>query len=346
VFTLLGLYLLRQRVVLPLRRLSGAARRVGDGDLHVRVPVEGEGEAAQLALAFNEMTEQLESRSEALEKAVVDLREANEQLRTARDSLDRAERLAAVGSLAAGVAHEVGNPMGALLAFQSMALKDPTVSEEVRAYLVKATGQGERVREILRQLLDFSRPPRAQRHAVDLRRTSLQSVGLVQAQARYESVAFSVAEAPRIPHALADESILAQILLNLILNAADAARAEDRPVVRVRFDRRSLSLRTGESCREAARLRSRCDGVACIVEDSGAGVAECDRERIFDPFFSTKPPGEGTGLGLANAQRLAQELGGAIEVGASEELGGASFELILPASGSEVADSDTRETDE
>jgi len=333
VFTLLGLYLLRHRVVLPLRRLSEAARRVGEGDLHVRVPVEGESEAAQLGVAFNDMTEQLEARSDALEKAVIELRDTNEQLRTARDGLDRAERLAAVGSLAAGVAHEVGNPMGALLAFQSMALKDPSLSDEVRAYLVKATTQGERVREILRQLLDFSRPPRAQRHAVDLRRIALQSVGLVQAQRRYEDVDFAVEPAPEVAHALGDESILAQILLNLILNAADAARASEHPRVRVRFELQPLSLRSGESRREAARQRSQYDGVACVVEDNGPGVNESERERIFDPFFSTKPPGEGTGLGLANAQRFAQELGGAIEVDASPSQGGAAFSLVLPSAG-------------
>jgi len=123
-FTLLGAYLLRRRVVAPLGRLAEAARSIGEAGPGARVHVDGVGEVHALELAFNEMSEALELRSHALEKAVSELRSVNQRLQRARDGLDRAERMAAVGHLAAGVAHEVGNPMGAVLAFLDLAQRD------------------------------------------------------------------------------------------------------------------------------------------------------------------------------------------------------------------------------
>jgi len=160
IFTALGAWLLRRRVVLPLQRLAAVARALAVGEGGVRAPVEGTAEAAALALAMNEMTESLEQRTRALEKAVVELRDANADLRRARQGLARAERLAAVGRLAAGVAHEIGNPMGAILALVELAGRDPGLGDDARGHLARASREGGRVRDILRQLLDFSRPPR------------------------------------------------------------------------------------------------------------------------------------------------------------------------------------------
>jgi len=158
IFTAFGLFLLRRRVVGPLHRLGAAARTLAAGDLRGRVPVEGVRETAELGHSFNEMGEALAQRNEALEKAVNDLRATNRELRDTQAGLDRAERLAAVGHLAAGVAHEVGNPIGAILAFVDLARRDPGLGDAGRSQLAKASEQGGRVRTILRQLLDFSRP--------------------------------------------------------------------------------------------------------------------------------------------------------------------------------------------
>jgi len=320
VFVALGGYLLSRWVVLPLRRLAWAAEAIGEGSLGTRVAVEGAGEAADLGRAFNEMSEALEQRTEELEKAVFELRQSNSDLQRARAGLDRAERLAVVGSLAAGVAHEVGNPMGALLAFLDLVRRDDSLSSVGAGYLEKASQQGTRVREILRQLLDFSRPPRLARSPLCLREVLEQTLELVSAQARYSGVEFEVSQ-PEEDVALvsADRGILSQILLNLLVNAGDAVVAEAEPRV-------EIWIRPGADPRRQGEGR----GVECEVADNGPGVPEANRQRIFDPFFTTKDPGEGTGLGLANCQRFVEELGGSIEVGRSE-LGGASFVLALDA---------------
>jgi signal transduction histidine kinase len=319
VFTAFGAFLLRRRLVLPLQRLAAAARAIEQGEPGVRAAVAGPAETAEVASAFNAMTAALARRSEALEKAVADLRASNLRLREARAGLDRAERLASVGRLAAGVAHELGNPMGALLAFLDLARREPGLPPPAHGFLERAAREGERVRAILRQLLDFSRPPRRARSPVDVARVCEETAGLVRAQRRYAGIAIEVVREGEPPPALADPDALAQIVLNLLLNAADALRESGTPAPRVRVRVRGVveRWRAGEGP-EAAAARRRVEAVECWVADNGPGIAEEDRERIFDPFFTTKPPGEGTGLGLSNAARFAEELGGSLSVGESE----------------------------
>jgi signal transduction histidine kinase len=328
-FTAFGATLLRRRVVLPLQRLAHAARGLADGAFDARVPEEGPREAAEVAAAFNEMSEALAARTAALEKAVAELRAANTELRQTRAGLDRAERLAAVGRLAAGVAHEVGNPMGALLAFVDLAGREPAAAGE---HLARATREGERVRRILRQLLDFARPgaaPAAPR-PLDLAAAAQEAVALVAPQRRYAGLRLDVAVEGDPSPALGDPAGVTQILLNLLLNAADAVLAAGGSRIALLVRPAPMAGREGEAP-ERARTRRAPGGVECVVADDGCGIAEADRERIFDPFFTTRDPGEGTGLGLSNSLRLAEEMGGALELVEPPEGLRTAFALRLPA---------------
>ncbi len=329
VFTAFGAFLLRRRVTTPLRQLAAAARRMAEGDLAMRVAPEGPRECEELGRAFNDMSEALQRRTEELLKAVADLREANRELRSARRGLLRSERLAAVGQLAAGVAHEVGNPMGALLAFLDLAERPEGVPEPTRRHLGRARAEVARVRTILRQLLDFSRPPRGEARAVDLADLARETAELVRAEARNRGIRFSVEVEGTPPPARGDPGALRQILLNLLLNAAHAVRGRDPAEVRIRIAPAALEERSGDEA-GAGRARREPDAVACLVEDDGPGVAPEHRERIFDAFFTTRPPGEGTGLGLATASRLAAEQGGELELLPPRDRG-ARFRLLLPA---------------
>ena len=236
-----------------------------------------------------------------------------------------------VGSLAAGVAHEVGNPMGALLAFLDVASRDPGLGDEGRRCLYRATEQGERVRVILRQLLDFSRPPQIEHGPIALEEVARQVVELISAQQEFSEIEFEVRVEGQVGYARGDLSIASQILLNLALNAASAMRDASTKKIRFEIARFVQRRREGETDVEAGS-RTRTDSIVCRVCDSGPGITLDDPERIFDPFFTTKAPGEGTGLGLANARRLAQELGGSVEIDLSgSELGGALFQFLLCA---------------
>jgi signal transduction histidine kinase len=186
------------------------------------------------------------------------------------------------------------------------------------------------VRVILRQLLDFSRPPRIEHGPVSLADVARQVVELVSTQRPYERIGFEVTEDPSAGPAHGDASLASQILLNLVLNAAAALDGD--PAARIRLDiRPDVARRRGRDRGEAGEARERADSVVCLVEDSGPGVPGALRHRIFDPFFTTKAPGQGTGLGLANARRLAEEMGGRVELDPTPStLGGARFRFVLP----------------
>jgi len=311
VFGVFAAWLLRRRVVRPLEQLAEAARAVGAGSA-VRAAVSGPRETAEVAEAWNEMTEALERRSEDLAKAVAELRGANRELLRTRAGLDRAERLALVGRLAAGVAHEVGNPIGAMLAFVELAARDPGLSLSSRSHLARAAREGERVRGILRQLLDFSRPARPAPVAVDLAQCAEEAAQLVRVQHAQRGVRIEVRKVRGAAAAHADPGAVLQILLNLLLNAADAVAGSETPGIALEVRPAALRVRVAEGDAARALGRAQADAVECVVADAGCGIAETDRERIFDPFFTTKPPGQGTGLGLSTAARLAEEMEGAL----------------------------------
>ena len=318
IFGALGVYLVRRRVVRPLSRLARTAGEIAAGSWEARAETEGTAEVADLADSFNEMTAALEMRTSELEKAVKELGETNADLRRARAGLDRAERLAAVGRLAAGVAHEIGNPIGAILALVDLASRDPGLGPG-KAHLERAGREGLRVRDILRQLLDFSRPPQPRCVPTDLDACAAEACGLVAAQPDYAELELSRTAEPGMGHALADPVTVLQILVNLLLNAGDAV-----------LEARANGARAG---RVEIRLSGGDEGVECRVSDDGTGIPAEVRERIFDPFFTTKAPGEGTGLGLANAARLAEELGGLLSCETPDPGWRTTFRLRLPLAG-------------
>ena len=334
VFGVCGVVLLRRRVVGPLGRLAGAVQLLHDGDDSAPVPVEGVGEIAELAAAFNEMQTALASRTGALEKAVAELRTANQSLTQAREGLDRSERLAMVGSLAAGVAHEVGNPMGALVSYLDVAAREQGMSETAQRCLAKATEQGERVRVTLRQLLDFSRAPQPEHGPFALDEVAEQVAELVRAQREFESILIEVHRTDPDADLVCwgDRTFASQVLLNLVLNAAFETREQPGARIHLVLQRTYAQARDGDP--ESGPGFDRADGpdcIECAVEDSGNGIDPDQADRIFDPFFTTRPPGEGTGLGLANARKLASEMGGTVQLaGRSVDLGGARFVLRLP----------------
>jgi signal transduction histidine kinase len=328
IFSAFGAMLLRRRVVLPLQSLADGARDITVGEQGLRVEAIGPTETKALAHAFNEMTEALEGRTDELTKAVVDLRDANSELREARVELDRAERLAAVGTLAAGVAHEVGNPMGALLTFIELAAREPDPDAALR-HLDRARGEGERVRRILRQLLDFSRPNRVVEVDLALNPIVDDARELALAQESGRGVEIVTRLASDLPRVRGDEGVIMQILLNLLLNGLDAVSTSEGPRLLLETSPCVLRQRQTDAGKAEAQ-RSVADGVECLVADNGAGVPDEMTEKIFDPFFTTKDPGEGTGLGLANAARMAEELGGTLALVAPPAGYRTAFTLRLP----------------
>ena len=275
-----GLYI-RRSVARPLARLGEGAARLGQGDLDTRIDIDSEDEFGALAAQFNAMTD---------------------SLRRNQETLVQAEKLAGVGRLAAGVAHELNNPLSVMLGFLTLHRRNAT--GRLAKDLWRVEQEAMRCKEIVRDLLDLSRPGSAvDLSPVDLRELCDEVVSGLRESGQLPTARVSV---EGIGMADGDRSKLRQVLVNLLKNAAEASGTDGS--VRV-------------------RVASSTSGVEVAVSDSGSGVAPAARARIFEPFFTTKP--SGTGLGLAVSRAIARAHGGDIIIGQGE-LGGALFALCVP----------------
>jgi two-component system, NtrC family, sensor kinase len=269
-------------IAVPVAQLSAGAARIAAGDLDARLEVKGAPELVSLAHRWNAMTGAL--------------REHQEQL-------VRSEKLAGIGRLAAGVAHEINNPLGVILGYAKLLRKraEGPLAEDLAVVEEEAL----RAKEIVDGLLDLSRPlPPARDEPVDLRALADDVISRLRDARLLEGVAVVVDGAASAP---GSAEKLRQVLVNLVRNAAEAAAPEGRVTISV-----------------GAR-----DGVAeVLVDDTGPGIAEDARARLFEPFFTTKP--RGTGLGLAVSRAIARGHGGELALAAAAG-GGARFALTLPA---------------
>ena len=302
----------------PLETLNRNAKAWSAGELSQRAPLTGPHEIQMLAGSFNHMAGELEQRDQSLKKRIHQLDQQNAELKRAYQSLDRAERLAAVGVLAAGVAHEVGNPVGAILGYLDVLERDSSLSEKSGECLGSVRKESLRVRQILQQLLEFAKPKKPNFETFDLQRTVEEIVELIRVQQPYREIEIKL-QSPDSPVLIrSDRCVVMQILLNLMLNAGDALAGQSEALV-------CIELKMVSPKESSAQ-----NWVELSVCDNGPGVPRDLDERIFVPFFTTKEPGKGTGLGLANGLRLAHELGGRLQHRSVTQ--GACFVLELPLS--------------
>ena len=320
VFVVFGGYLVRRLVIRPIGQLSSEADRLAAGDFAAT----GRYETPEL--------EHLAQRYRMMAEDLLD----------AQSHIVRVEKLAGIGRLAAGVAHEVRNPLGALSTYTEVLRHrgvEAAVTDEMRRAI-------ERIELTVQSLLDYARPG-APTGRTDLRAAIETTMEFLEAQGLFRD---HVVEQRLIdvPHVVGDRHALEQVVLNLVVNACDAAPSS-RVWVELqsrRFEpRHHRAQRLGEqpatdaSRGEYASRPRRPDipdgtpGVLVCVADDGPGVPDGHRERIFDPFYTTKDPGKGVGLGLALVARTVNELGGTVWVDRARE-GGAAFKVFLPAAGS------------
>ncbi len=301
-------------VVRPIRAIGVATERAAQGDLASPISVLPRNEIGRVARSFNEMLRRIEENREELQRTVDETQAANAELAATRDSLIRSEKLASVGQLAAGIAHEIGNPLAALSGYNELLRDGELDPDEARDLLTRSGEQLERIRGVIRNLLDFSRDEQQlDPTATSVQRCVDETVSLVRAGTRAPAIEFEVDDLAG-PAVLGVASQIVQILVNLAMNAVDAMPPHGG---RIRFRRLDE------------------DGWATlVVEDDGPGIPSDVGHRIFDPFFTTKDPGDGTGLGLAISLRIAESFGGSIDLGVSD-LGGARFDLRLRAIGEE-----------
>jgi two-component system, NtrC family, sensor kinase len=317
-------FALTRLIVRPVEQLVGAADRVASGARTLRVPRHGARELVELGASVQAMAEKLISEEAALILKVEELTDATRRLTDTRAQLVRSERMASVGRLAAGLAHEIGNPIAALMGMEDLLLEGGLDPDAEKDFLGRMRRETERIHVVIRDLLDFARPegstePRTPATPADVRSTVDDVVSLARPQKPFRNVRIETAIDPGIEVGLPAPK-LTQVLLNLVLNAgsalAEAKRDPGHIVIRA-------SRRDG-------------GGVRIEVEDDGPGISPAIRDRLFEPFATTKPVGEGTGLGLAVCRGLVESAGGEVGV-ESPEHGGARFYVLLPVAPVPVA---------
>jgi two-component system NtrC family sensor kinase len=323
VFVLFGAYVVRRLVVIPLQRLSAEADTFAAGRLD-----ESPGGYETIELTH------LSGRYRAMAESLLD----------AQSQMVRVEKLAGIGSLAAGVAHEVRNPLGALSTYVDVLHRrgaDRGVTEAMRGAIA-------RIERTVQSLLTYARPGVAD-GVVELNEAVRASLDFLGAQGLLTEQKLAVELEPDLPPVRGDRHLLEQVVVNLVVNACQAApqgtlvvgttrerfESRQRSGHRVREGERSPADTSGGRDRAWSSRPRRPDvtpgtpGVLLYVADDGPGVPEKDRERVFDPFYSTKDPGEGTGLGLAIVARTVHDAGGTVWVDRARE-GGAVFKVFIP----------------
>lgn len=289
-------FVLTRYVVRPVERIQRAALQVTEGDLSARVAPEGGAELVSLAESFNTMTAHLRDQLQRLERQ-------REEIVATREQVVRSEKLASVGRLAAGVAHEVGNPLQAIIGFSDMLARGGLDPERETDFHARLKSEAERIHLIIRQLLDYARPVEDAVEPVDLSAVVEQSLQLVGPQKKLRKVEVRLEGLEQLPAAAANTQRLVQVLVNLLLNAADA-------------------IGEGEEGSGAVTIQGRCDDegqVEIRISNTGPAIPLEDRGRLFDPFYTTKDPGEGTGLGLSVAQSIIESYGGRLALAGNDE---------------------------
>lgn len=257
-----------------------------------------------------------------------DLRESlrmRQELEETQSQLMQAEKIASLGRLAAGVAHEINNPLAGILIYAELLLRDMTDQDPGRPNVEEIVTQTLRCQKIVTRLLDFSRQSLGERALFDPNSIILRCVDLVKHQAMFHNIDIVLNLDAQLPRIIGDPGQLHQVVTNLLLNAADAMSAKGRITI-------------------ASRPNRAQDGVILTFADTGEGIPAQIRDKIFDPFFTTKPQGKGTGLGLAVAYGVIQRHGGSIEV-INPPGGGACFTIRLPLDAPELPLSAVRISD-
>jgi len=310
-------YIALTRLILrPLDAISSAARRVAGGARSFDVPEMGPAEMIELASSVSGMTAKLRADEQHMRDQIDELERRAQQLRDAQDRLIRSERLASVGRLAAGLAHEIGNPIAALLGLEDILLQGGLEPGEEKDFLIRMRKETERIHRVLRDLLDFARPgssdaddgskPGSVGDAVE------DVVALVRPQPSFRDVHLRVEAEAALPSVTLSNGRIVQVLLNLLMNAADAAGPKG-----------SVTLKARRSDAH----------VQVVVEDDGPGIDASILQRLFEPFVTTKEVGKGTGLGLAVCRGLVESAHGTIRLDESFRPG-ARFVVDLPIAGS------------
>jgi two-component system NtrC family sensor kinase len=322
--TLSAAALLHKLIYQPLHDLEKGAKRLASGNFDSPIPVRGEDEFGSLARSSNAMMGALKKSRQELEEWVETLnekvKERTEELRLAEAEVARGEKLASIGQLAAGIAHELNNPLTGVLTFTSLMRKKATEGSEDAEDLDLVIRETKRCASIIRRLLDFAREKTPEKALVNLNQLIAETVQFVERSAALQHIEIEMDLDSDLPHLFVDADLIKQVLMNVLVNAQQAIEEHGRITVRSRLCR---------TRKPPGRCEETMPAVEIAISDTGCGIPEANLQRIFDPFFTSKEVGKGTGLGLSVSYGIVRAHGGEIDV--ESTVGeGSTFRICLP----------------
>jgi two-component system NtrC family sensor kinase len=323
IFTLIGFYRMTRITVRPLQKLVKRAEEYQDDNEMFFLSESEDNDFGKLSKALNRMLGHIAEDKEKLQVAVASLEKANFDLKQAQKDIIRAEKLASVGRLSAGIAHEIGNPIGIINGYLELLKGNDISNDEREEFLKRTEAELKRIDAIIRQLLDFSRPSREDVKTVSVHAIIEDTIGASRFHPLMSDIDLGLRLFAEHDEVVADPSQLRQVFLNLIINAADAIISSKDPSK----GRISIISDVQKIIRDESN--ESMDVLRIDYIDNGIGIAEADLENIFDPFFTTKAYGKGTGLGLSVCFMIIEKMGGKIEA-SSQEGQGTTITVYLP----------------
>jgi two-component system NtrC family sensor kinase len=319
-------YFLQRLIYLPLKDLEAGARKISAGKLDQTIPVRSADEFGRVAGLFNHMAAALnQSRSELnelIQGLEFKVQQRTKELLEARAEVAQGEKLASIGVLAAGIAHELNNPLTGVLTFTSLMRKKTPEGSEDAADLDLVIGETRRCASIIRRLLDFAREKVPVRGFFNMNQVIEDTVRFVERPASLQQVDIHCDLDPALPQVWGDADLLKQVIMNLLVNAQQAIEGSGEITVQSRV----------HAATDAAEPNP---FIAVSVTDTGCGIPQANLQRIFDPFFTSKEVGKGTGLGLSVSYGIVKAHGGKISV--ESVVGtGTTFLVELPITSMDV----------
>jgi two-component system NtrC family sensor kinase len=306
---------IKRYVTRPVRELVKGTQKVAEGDLDYSISIKGEDEIAQLASSFSRMTSDLRKADlelvewgKTLEQKV---EERTEELIKTENQLIQSDKVASLGKLAAGVAHEINSPLTGILTYSSLLLKEKKEGDPDKEDLEVIVNETNRCKNIVKGLLDYARQTAPQKVLSDINQLVNKSIDLIAHQASLQNVKIEKKTSPDLPRIMIDLGQIQQVFINILLNAIEAMSEGG-----------TLTIRTG------------MEGGMVVVRftDTGVGIPEENLPKILDPFFTTKEQGKGTGLGLSVSYGIISRHKGKLEV--KSKVGkGTTFTVKLPVNG-------------
>ncbi len=298
--------IIARSIARPIKNLAAAANKISTGELERKVPIEGRDEIRDLAIEFERMRQKLLESYQDLEQKI---EQRTKALREAQAQVSHQEKMASMGILAAGVAHEIGNPLTSISSIVQIIKRKVNDDPKLQEYLNTILQNIDRISRIVRELVDFSRPTGSEFTHVNVNEVIRNAVGIVKYDRRAKKVTFKLNLREDIPGLYLVPDQLLQVILNILINALDA-------------------LKEGQGTIEIS-THLEDNYLKISIKDNGQGIAPEHLNKIFEPFFTTKKVGQGTGLGLSVSYGIIKNFKGKIEV--KSELGkGSTFIICLP----------------